>query len=115
MGDGHLAASEWEVLVINEHREAVAFLRSTHYAKGAANTSTYRHGLYRRGEYWPMRTDLSGVALWQPPTRSCAESIAGTEWGGVLVLSRFAVAEGVPTNGASFLLGRSMRMIDRKR
>jgi hypothetical protein len=31
----------------------------------------------------------------------------------VLALSRLAVAEGMPTNSASFLLGRSMRMLDR--
>jgi len=32
---------------------------------------------------------------------------------GVLTLSRLCVAEDVPTNGASFLLGASMRTIDR--
>lgn len=33
----------------------------------------------------------------------------------MLALSRLAVAPDVPTNGASFLLGRAMRMLDRDR
>lgn len=112
----HLVTREWEVLVVGEHAEAVAFLRSAHYAKGASNTSTYRHGLYPITDLWPFRAPLAGVAMWMPPTRVTAESVAlRGDWEGVLCLSRLAVAEGVPTNGASFLLGRSMRMIDRRR
>jgi hypothetical protein len=58
---------------------------------------------------------LRGVALWIPPTKTAAQAIAGDDWQGVLSLSRFVVAPEVPTNGASFLLGRSMKQIDRRR
>lgn len=63
----------------------------------------------------PFVGELVGVTLWIPPTRKAAESVAGEGWQGVLTLSRLAVAPEVGTNGASFLLGRSMRLIDRER
>lgn len=107
-------AGEWDVLSIPEHSEAVAFLIGTHYAHGASNTSTYRHGLYRR-DSWPFRGDLLGVALWIPPTRAAAETVAGDGWQGVMCLSRFAVVDEAPHNAESYLLGRSMRLIDRRR
>lgn len=110
---GHLRATEWVVHTLG-HAEALEFLRTQHYARGGANTSVVRHGLYRR-DMEPLRGELLGVALWMPPTRAAGEAVAGSEWGGVLHLSRLCVAPEVPTNGASFLLGRSMRAIDRRR
>jgi hypothetical protein len=108
---GVLRAREWEVVPVSHHREVAAFLKELHYSGGAANTSIARHGLYRRDD--PLR--MYGVAVWMPPTRRAAESVAPGCPNGVLALSRLCVAPEVPTNGASFLLGRSMRMLDRKR
>lgn len=54
-----------------------------------------------------------GVALWLPPTRVAAESVDKDNPRGVLALSRLCIEEAMPTNSASFLLGRSMKMIDR--
>jgi hypothetical protein len=94
--------------------QAVALIERLHYAAGAANTATFRHGLYRR-EAWPL--DVVGCALWMPPTRTAAEASlreAGMDdstWQGVLALSRLAIEPDVPTNAASFLLGRSVRLI----
>jgi hypothetical protein len=103
----HLRKAEWCVTPC-EHRDAVAFIEATHYAGGAPNTSVARHALRR------IRDGLIyGVALWLPPTRVAAESVNRANPRGVLALSRLCVAEGVPTNGASFLLGRSMKLIDR--
>lgn len=111
----HLRAVEFEVLSVGQG-EAVEFLARVHYAKGAPNTSVYRHGLYRSDPLMgPLRGELLGVALWLPPTRRAAESVAGEQWRSVFVLSRLAVDPTVPTNGASFLLGRSMRAVDRRR
>lgn len=78
-----------------------------HYSAGSANTATYRHGLYRI-EDWPFY--VQGVALWIPPTRTAAEA-TWPDWQRVLSLSRLAIEESVPTNGASFLLSRSTRLI----
>lgn len=110
----HLRAVDWLVLPIPEHAEAIDCFRRWHYARGGPNTSTYRHGLYRADD-WPFAAEPHGAALWIPPTRRAAESVAGDDWQGVLVLSRLAVHPDLPTNAASFLLGRSMRAIDRKR
>lgn len=95
---------------LKQVRELVADL---HYAGGSSNTATFRHGLFRRSE-WPLV--LSGAAQWIPPTRGAAEAtlrqleLVG-DWRRVLALSRLVVAPDVPTNGASFLLGRSIRLI----
>lgn len=106
----HLRASDWDVVPI-AHSDAVAFIEGNHYAGGAPNTSVVRHALVRV----EILDEILGVALWLPPTRRAAESVDRDNPRGVLALSRLCVAEEVPTNGASFLLGRSMRGIDRHR
>jgi len=52
-----------------------------------------------------------GVAVWLPPTRVAAESVNRENWRRVLSLTRLAVHPDVATNGASFLMGRSIRII----
>jgi hypothetical protein len=109
-------AADFQVQGVPTQAEAVRFLRLHHYARGASNSSTYRHGLYRADPaVAPLVGELVGVALWIPPTREAAMTVAGDAWRGVLALSRLAVAPGLGTNGASLLLGRSMRLIDRER
>lgn len=108
----HLRRVDWIVRSIPDHGDAVNAIRLWHYAKGAPNTSTYRHGLYRRAD-GDILAPLRGVALWIPPTRSCGEAIAGDDWRRVLTLSRFVLEPGLPTNAASFLLAASRRFIDR--
>lgn len=93
-----------DVLALDQARELVA---ENHYARGASNTATFRHGLFRRSD-WPMV--YCGAALWIPPTRSAAEA-TWPDWQRVLALSRFVIAPDVPKNAASFLLGRSTRLI----
>jgi len=107
----HLRSAEWVVAPIPDHGSAVRLIEAWHYSRSAPNTSTYRHGLYRAD--MPMG-DPYGVALWIPPTRAAAETVAN-DWRGVLALSRLVVAPDMPTNSASFLMGRSMKAIDRKR
>lgn len=85
-----------------------ALVVAMHYSKGASNTASECHGLFAFGR-------LVGGALWLPPTRVCAESVAGGAWRTCLSLSRLVVAPWVPTNGASFLVGRSIRLIRAKR
>lgn len=104
-----LRARDWSVRRV-EHGQARAFIKSIHYAKGAGNTSVYALGLFRRDD--PER--LQGVSLWLPPPRPAARHVARKLWipeDTVLVLTRLACAPDVPTNGASFLLGRSIRVI----
>ena len=110
-----LRKGDWLIQSVTTHGEAVGFIRRHHYSRSAPNTSTYRHGLWRDDPaIRPLVADLLGVALWIPPTRAAAETVAD-DWQGVLSLSRFAVHPDAPPNAASFLLGGSMRLIDRGR
>lgn len=78
-----------------------------HYAKGGANTATFRHGLFRVGE-----DDCIGVAWWIPPTKGAAISMFPEgDWRRVVALSRLVVHPDLPTNSASFLIGASVRLI----
>lgn len=83
------------------------FIRTHHYSKGMSNTGTHFHGLFRLGSW-----ELLGVAAWLPPTRVAAESVNRENWKRVLSLTRLAIHPSVPTNGASFLMAASMRIIE---
>jgi hypothetical protein len=94
--------------------QATDLVKRLHYAAGAANTAVFRFGLYDKRD-WPLC--VSGCTLWIPPTRTAAVAslrqadlpISG--WQRVLSLSRLVIEPHVPTNGASFLLGQSIRKI----
>jgi hypothetical protein len=88
--------------------QAADLIADHHYARGAANTAVFRHGLYRRA-HWPLF--LTGCALWIPPTRAAAEANTAGDWRRVLTLSRLAIRPDAPTNAASFLIGASVRLI----
>lgn len=109
MESTHLRREEWRVATVSQ-QEARAAIERWHYAQGCPNTSVARHGLFRSDGF-----ELMGVAMWLPPTPTAARSVAGESWKGVLSLTRLVVAPCVPTNGASFLLGTSMRSLDRER
>lgn len=101
-----LVSSDYEVRDVTQD-VALDLVRSYHYARGGSKTAVYRHGLFLRS-----RPDAAlGVAWWLPPTKPAAVSVAGEDWRSVLALTRLVVAPEVPTNGASFLLGRSIRLI----
>jgi hypothetical protein len=96
----------WAVRSLS-HADAAAIVRQFHYSKTTANTSVERHGLFSPAG------ELVGAAMWMPPTKPAALSVSD-DWKTVLCLSRLAISPDVPGNGASFLLGASMRLIDRK-
>lgn len=85
---------------------ARSIIEKLHYARSSANTATYRHGLFRKSDM-----ALVGAAVWIPPTKNAAHATYPENWRGVLSLSRLVVDPFVPTNGASFLLGRSIALI----
>jgi hypothetical protein len=107
----HLRSGDWQVCNVRDHAECVGFMRRWHYSQGASKVAVARHGLYPAGLFG----ELSGVALWLPPIVAAARKVGGDDWRGVLSLTRLAVLPGMPTNAASFLLGRSMKLIDRER
>lgn len=110
--DTRLKAAEWEVRTVNDGTAERLVMR-LHYAMGSAKQSCYLHGLFRHGDMWDDNAE--GVAHWLPPTRAVAMSLLPGNPNGVLALSRLCVDPSVPGNGASFLMARSMRQIDRER
>jgi len=102
----HLRASDGWLVESRPLGELKEFVCQHHYARSCSNTATERHGLVDPAGV------LAGAALWIPPTKNAARTIAADDWRSVLCLSRLAVRPDVPTNGASFLLGRSMRLLD---
>lgn len=80
-------------------------VETLHYTGGASKTSVATHGLLDR------EGTLRGVAWWLPPTKNAAVSVCGDEWRDCASLSRLVVCPSVPTNGASFLIGGSIRIL----
>lgn len=101
----YLRACDYEVVPI-AHAAAVEMVKQWHYAQGAAKTSVYRHALRCKTD-----GELVGCALWMPPIIAAARKVSPADPHSVLALSRLVVSPEVATNGASFLLGRSIRLI----
>jgi len=85
-------------------RDAREMIERHHYAGGAAITAVATHGLYA------LAGRLMGVAWWMPPIKSAALA-TWPNWEAVLALSRLVILPEAPVNSASFLLGRSIRLI----
>jgi hypothetical protein len=105
IGD-RLHRADYAVLPI-ERPTALSLVRQYHYAGGGSLTGVYFHGLFRRDNL----ADCLGCAWWLPPMKGAAQMVSKTEWRKVLGLHRFVVADGVPKNAATFLLGGSIRAI----
>lgn len=99
----NLDKAKYRVVPIS-HDLCSRLIRGTHYTKSTAKVSVYRHGMVENGAL------LRGGCLWMPPTKVAAESVC-EDHRKVICLSRLAISEVVPRNGASFLLGRSIRLI----
>lgn len=100
-----LHSADWRVepILLSTVRRLVA---QHHYARGGSNTATATHGLIER-KTWQVR----GATWWIPPTRAAAAA-CWTAPEEVLALSRLVIEPGVPTNAASFLLARSVRLLE---
>lgn len=109
-----LRRGEW-IVRATDLSFAKRLVRRDHYSRGGSNTATYVHGLFQAGPDGLWAENCRGVAWWIPPTKTAAQSLAGGAWQGVLALSRLVIEVDVPRNGCSFLLARSMKLIDRAR
>lgn len=101
-----LRKAEWEVRA-TAFSEGSAFVAEHHYAKGGSNTCVFMHGLYKKND-----RKLMGVAWWMPCLSVVGKSVNPREHKRVLSLSRLAVHPEVPKNGASFLMARSIKLIE---
>lgn len=106
MIEGVFRKQDYFVASVTDVGEAKHLIAAEHYAGGYSNTFVYLHGLYRVKD-----CALLGAAQWLPPTRPAAQTVNPRQWTRVLSLSRLVVHPDVPKNAASFLLGRSIRII----
>jgi hypothetical protein len=110
--DIRLRKEDWEVSGVSRD-VAYDLISAHHYAKGVSSVATALHGLYPAG--WRWYAECAGAAWWLPPTQCATRALAGDRWQGVLSLSRLAIDPDAPTKACSFLLSRSMKMLDRDR
>lgn len=105
---GHLKKEDYFVLKQPKLTpEVKAIVSLQHYSKGGSRTATDVHTLHHRQD--PFQ--ILGVAWWLPTTKNAAISVAGDNWRRCVSLSRFTIDPSIPTNGASFLLGQSIRIL----
>jgi hypothetical protein len=107
-----IRARDWEVRGV-DIAIAQRLVILHHYARGTSNTKTHLHGLFPAGALFDE--ECVGAAWWIPPTKAAAKALAGDRWQGVLALSRLVIAPHVGGCAATFLMGRSIRLIDRAR
>ena len=97
------------IALINAHFLVTEY----HYSKSSACTAVYSHGMFDK-DGW-----IVGAAMWMPQLMKASvrtsQEAGFSDHRGVLHLSRLVCVPDLPGNSASFLLGRSMRLIDRKR
>ena len=104
----HLHKSEYVVLP-TPLSTAQCLVSKLHYTRGGSNTAVRVDGLYHKDDL----TKCLGVAWWLPPTKVAAQSVH-PEWTRVLSLTRLVLDPSVPTNGASFLLSKSIRNLKKE-
>lgn len=108
---GKLRKAGWTVRPV-EISIARRMVIGHHYARGASNTATYLHGLFRGGDIFDEQ--CCGVAWWIPPTKNAAAYLCRDGWRGVLCLHRLVILPNSPKNSCSFLLAQSRKLIDAK-
>lgn len=91
------------------YSDAASLVRRLHYSKGCANTAVLTAGL------WTPAGRLVGAAMWMPCIRG-AEAWAQDTYGcsQPVTLSRMAIEDSVPRNGASFLLAGCYPLLSAK-
>lgn len=105
----NILKNEWEVLPI-AHSQVKDFVAEHHYAKDCANTSVARFGLFFKGD----KQTLHGVSMWMPPIVGAGKKVCENHRV-VLGLSRFCLRDDRPDNSGSFLLSKSVELLDKER
>lgn len=108
-----LRKSDWVVIPVSL-KTARRLVETYHYARSATNTRVYTHGLFRKGEE-SSEDNCKGIAWWLPPTMLAAQASYPGDWRKVLSLTRMVIVPDVPKNAASFLLSRSVKLIDNEK
>lgn len=110
LAPGDLRRQHWIVRPV-ALQTAQRMVTEYHYARGGSNTAVACFGLFHHERtFW--ETDCYGVTWWIPPTRDAAAATFPDEPEAVLALSRMVIHPGAPRNAATFLLSRSVRLLD---
>ena len=103
-----LIKNQWEVKPISKNQTRT-FVQQWHYAQGMGAVATNCFGLYYKGD----SITLHGISLWNPPAIGAAKSVSSYHQG-VLSLSRFCLRDDRPENAGSFLISKSINMLDNR-
>lgn len=90
---------------------ARSFVEQYHYSQGGANTAVACFGLYFKGD----NKTLHGISWWMPPPLGAAKFVDQCNHRGVLALSRFCLVDERPENAGSFLISKSIKLLDTNR
>lgn len=104
-GKSYERKSDFEVVNVSQS-DALQMVRRWHYAGDGPRTAVFRHGLKHIHS-----GDIVGCAMWLPPIIAAARKVNPGNPHSVLCLSRLVISPDVATNGASILLGGSIREI----
>ncbi len=104
-----LLKNEWGVREISLPT-AAEFTEKWHYANGAGKLAHKCFGLFYKGD----PKTLHGVAVWNAPALGAAKSVNEVHQA-VLGLSRFCLVKDRPENSGSFLIGKSIKLLDKRR
>jgi hypothetical protein len=105
----YLKKKEWytQPLALNEAR---GFVEQYHYGRGGSTFKVACHGLYYAGDPFT----LHGIAWWLPAALGAAKQAAGDNHRSVLSLSRFCLRPDRPENAGSFLISKSVKMLENR-
>lgn len=105
----NLIKNEWEVKPITI-KTAKPFIEEWHYAHRSAAVAVACYGLYYKGD----ADTLHGISWWMPPPLFASKSVSD-DHRSVLALSRFCLRNDRPENSGSFLISKSIKLLDKKR
>lgn len=98
-------ADDWYVAPTSM-KAAKDMVQRHHYARSGAPIGIYLFGLMLKGDF-----NVWGVSWWIPAPKATVDAYNPGHYSTTMVLHRLVIHPLVPTNGASFLLGRSIRTI----
>ena len=103
-----LIKHDWEVKPI-EKNCAKDFVIENHYANGCGKVIHASYGLFYKGD----SKTLHGVSMWNPPAFGAAKQVCKADPQSVLSLTRFCLVEDRPENAGSFLISKSIKMLNK--
>lgn len=98
---------EWHVAPV-QIGVASSLVQKYHYAGTGSVVAVYSLGLFLKGY-----SECFGVSWWLPAPKLSVDKFNPRGWRQTLILHRLVVHPAVPTNGASFLIGKSVQIIER--